>query len=322
MVAQLQLDAVIGFGGDIQSGLIFHPDGQHLLYPLGSTIVIRDLAASHSQRFLHGHTDDVSTVTLSPCGRYIASGQVAHMGFTAQILVWDFETGAIIHKLELHKVLIQSLAFSCEDENGIIYLASIGGQDDCNLVIWNALTGDPICGSPCSNDLSFFVKFFNKDPFSLVTGGSYNLRVWSLDTVHRKIRPTDCNIGQLRRVFTCLTIDDDDETMYVGTATGDVLQIGTGRCLMQQVGPKTLFSDSVTCIIGTPSGHLIVGAGNGALAVLEKSSLKICREEKLQGKIRSLTLGNEGHDMFAGTASGNIYYVPCLLYTSPSPRDS
>ena len=45
-----------------------------------------------------------------------------------------------------------------------------------------------------------------------------------------KIRPTDCNTGQLRRVFTCCTIDDDDETMYTGTATGDVLQIGLARC--------------------------------------------------------------------------------------------
>merc|ERR1712166_1024973 len=97
----LQLDAVIGFEGTVQNGLIFHPDGQHLIYPLGSTVVIRDLSTSHSQRFLHGHVDKVSTVTLSPCGRYLAAGQVTHMGFTAPILVWDFETGAILHKLEL-----------------------------------------------------------------------------------------------------------------------------------------------------------------------------------------------------------------------------
>merc|ERR1712086_548833 len=64
----LQLDAVIGFEGTVQNGLIFHPDGQHLIYPLGSTVVIRDLSTSHSQRFLHGHVDKVSTVTLSPCG--------------------------------------------------------------------------------------------------------------------------------------------------------------------------------------------------------------------------------------------------------------
>jgi len=317
----LQLDAVIGFEGTVQNGLIFHPDGQHLIYPLGSTVVIRDLSTSHSQRFLHGHVDKVSTVTLSPCGRYLASGQVTHMGFTAPILVWDFETGAILHKLELHKVLVQALAFSCEDDQGRIFLASIGGQDDCNLVIWNAIDGSPICGSPAANDLTYFVKFLNNDPYSLVTGGSYNLRVWSLHLQERKIRPTDCNTGQLRRVFTCCTIDDDDETMYTGTATGDVLQIGLARCLMRNVGPKTRFSKAVTSILQTPSGHLIVGAGDGGLAVVDKSHLAICREEKVQGKVTSLTLGNEGHDMFVGTASANIYYVPVATF-APELRNT
>lgn len=310
----LQLDAVIGFEGTVQNGLIFHPDGQHLIYPLGQTIVIRDLATSHSQRFLHGHEDRVSTIALSPCGRYLASGQVTHMGFTAPIFVWDFETGAKLHELQLHKVLVQGLAFSCEDENGVIYLASIGGQDDGNVVIWNALSGQPICGAPAANDMTYFVKFFNNDPCSFVTGGSYNLRVWSLDPGNRKIRPTDCNCGQLRRVFTCCTIDDDDQTMYAGTETGDVFQIGLGRCLMRSVGPKTKFSKAVTSMLQTPSGHLIVGAGNGALAVVSKENLSIQREEKLQGKVTSLTLGNEGHDMFAGTADGNIYYVPVATF--------
>ena len=73
------------FAGGVQSGLIFHPDGRHLVYPLGSTIVIRDLASSHSQRFLHGHKDRVSCVAMSPSGRYLASGQVTHMGFTVRI---------------------------------------------------------------------------------------------------------------------------------------------------------------------------------------------------------------------------------------------
>jgi len=76
------LTLALPVSGGVQSGLIFHPDGRHLIYPLGSTIVIRDLASSHSQRFLHGHKDRVSCVAMSPSGRYLASGQVTHMGFT------------------------------------------------------------------------------------------------------------------------------------------------------------------------------------------------------------------------------------------------
>ena len=37
-----------------------------------------------------------------------------------------------MHNLKLHKVLIQSLSFSADEE----YLASLGGQDDNQLVVW------------------------------------------------------------------------------------------------------------------------------------------------------------------------------------------
>ena len=37
------------------------------------------------------------------------------------------------HRLKLHKVLIQSLSFSHDEK----YLASLGGQDDNSIVIWD-----------------------------------------------------------------------------------------------------------------------------------------------------------------------------------------
>lgn len=38
----------------------------------------------------------------------------------------------MVHRMKLHKVLIQSLSFSHDEQ----YLASLGGQDDNSLVIW------------------------------------------------------------------------------------------------------------------------------------------------------------------------------------------
>ena len=38
----------------------------------------------------------------------------------------------MVHRLKLHQVLIQSLSFSADEK----YLASLGGQDDNQLVIW------------------------------------------------------------------------------------------------------------------------------------------------------------------------------------------
>lgn len=54
----------------------------------------------------------------------------------ADIIIWDFDTLQMMHRLKLHKVLIQSLSFSFDEK----YLASLGGQDDNTLVIWDVST--------------------------------------------------------------------------------------------------------------------------------------------------------------------------------------
>uniref|UniRef100_A0A5F9DGD6 Cilia and flagella associated protein 52 n=1 Tax=Oryctolagus cuniculus TaxID=9986 RepID=A0A5F9DGD6_RABIT len=79
-VAELELAAVIGFNGHVPTGLKCHPDQEHLIYPLGCTILIQAIN-THEQNFLHGHGNNVSCLTISKNGNYIASGQVTFMGF-------------------------------------------------------------------------------------------------------------------------------------------------------------------------------------------------------------------------------------------------
>ena len=51
MASRLTLESVVGFGGDVVGGLLVHHAG-FLLYPLGSTIVIRQIGDASSQEFL------------------------------------------------------------------------------------------------------------------------------------------------------------------------------------------------------------------------------------------------------------------------------
>jgi hypothetical protein len=55
----LPLESVIGFEGKVHGGLVLHPNGKTMLYPLGATIVIKELGDAFSQSFLQGHTDEV-----------------------------------------------------------------------------------------------------------------------------------------------------------------------------------------------------------------------------------------------------------------------
>ena len=66
MASAMQLDSVVGFGGENNGGLLVHPDNDHILYPLGSTIVMRKKDDLKSQEFLHGHTDKVSARRRAP----------------------------------------------------------------------------------------------------------------------------------------------------------------------------------------------------------------------------------------------------------------
>lgn len=88
----------------MRCGLLLHPDGNTLIYPLGSTIVIREKGNPTSQEFLQGHSDKVSCVAISKSGRYLASGQITYMGFCADIIIWDMDTRKLLHRMSLHKV--------------------------------------------------------------------------------------------------------------------------------------------------------------------------------------------------------------------------
>jgi len=68
------------FAGSLSSGLQLHPDGQHLIYSVGCTIVVEKIA-NKQQEFLAGHTNTVSCLALSRSGDFIASGQATYMGF-------------------------------------------------------------------------------------------------------------------------------------------------------------------------------------------------------------------------------------------------
>jgi cilia- and flagella-associated protein 52 len=64
----------------VNSGCVLHPDNEHIIFPLGTTIVVRHIM-TRTQRFLRGHDNDISVIVVSSSGKYIASGQKTHMGF-------------------------------------------------------------------------------------------------------------------------------------------------------------------------------------------------------------------------------------------------
>jgi hypothetical protein len=99
MEKNIDIKAVIGYSGNTVEGLVLHPDNEHLIYPLGSTIVVRHLL-TRAQTFLRGHDNKITgnliyinlVIKVSKNGKYLASGQRNFMGFKADVIIWDFES--------------------------------------------------------------------------------------------------------------------------------------------------------------------------------------------------------------------------------------
>ncbi|XP_029413361.1 cilia- and flagella-associated protein 52 isoform X2 [Nannospalax galili] len=272
-VAELELDAVIGFNGHVPKGLKCHPDQEHLVYPLGCTVLIQAIN-TNKQNFLHGHGNNVSCLTISKNGNYIASGQVTFMGFKADIILWDFKKRELIARLSLHKGKIESLAFSPND----LYLVSLGGPDDGSVVVWSVAKREAICGSPAAGlsvGNATNVVFSRCQDEMFVTAGNGTIRVWELDLPNRKIWPTECQTGQMKRIAMSIGMAGDDSFFYLGTTTGDILKMNPRTKLLADTGPmKDKFSLGVTAIRCLKMGGLLVGSGAGVLVFCKSPSYK------------------------------------------------
>ncbi|KAK9810051.1 hypothetical protein WJX72_004013 [[Myrmecia] bisecta] len=321
MAGAMHLNAVVGFSGCVENGLVLHPDGKTLIYPLGSTVVLRNVNDKGTQDFLQGHTDKVSCLAISRSGRYLASGQQTYMGFKADVIIWDLEKHTLLHRMSLHKVKVQALDFSHDEK----YLASLGGQDDNSLVLWDVETGEAVCGSPTANNFTFAVKFFNNSSNKLATGGNYNLNVWEYDLQQNKLRPHDVQLGSLQRCFHTIAVDENDHFMYCGTSTGDLLQINLDRKLLRNTGPaKGCLPQGITATCLAPSGDLVVGAGDGSLVIMKRDQdgddarflkkLPVITSIRLTGGITTVTvdersMGPNKFSMLVGTRNCDIYRV-------------
>eukprot|EP00471_Norrisiella_sphaerica_P013453 CAMPEP_0184496282 /NCGR_PEP_ID=MMETSP0113_2-20130426/33553_1 /TAXON_ID=91329 /ORGANISM="Norrisiella sphaerica, Strain BC52" /LENGTH=646 /DNA_ID=CAMNT_0026882843 /DNA_START=84 /DNA_END=2024 /DNA_ORIENTATION=+ len=311
---RLELLGVIGLNGRVPSGMILHPDDEHIIFPLGSTIVVKHVTES-KQYFLQegGHDREVSCMSLSKYGTYLASGQQSYMGFKAPIVLWNMETCEAVHKLVLHKGEVKDLCISDNEK----FLVSLGGRDDNTIVVWDIETGEAICGASSANQTSMTVRWLSgRSDVIISAGNNNNARIWSFDHASRKLVPHQISLGSQRRNFISAISTEDAKTVYLGTTSGDVFDINVESKLFKGAGPanrkKNLFGKGIVSMICTRQvmpGHIIIGAGDGTVAMINTSTMKVVRKVKLVGGATSLSLNAAGDHFFVGTDKSMIYLV-------------
>nr|XP_021511681.1 cilia- and flagella-associated protein 52 [Meriones unguiculatus] len=202
-VAKLELEAVIGFNGHVPNGLKCHPDQEHLIYPLGCTVLIQSIN-TNEQNFLHGHGNNVSCLAISREGDYIASGQVTFMGFKADIILWDFKKRELIARLSLHKGKIEALAFSPNE----LYLVSLGGPDDGRHCGMPSDSGQGVSAIRC-------LKMGG-----LLVGSGAGLLVYCKSPSYKPIKKM-----QLQGGITSITLRGEGHQFFVGTEESHIYRV-------------------------------------------------------------------------------------------------
>jgi WD40 repeat protein len=238
------------------------------------------------------------------------------MGFKADVIVWHFREQALYCRLSLHMVKVQAVAFSPNDK----FLATLGGQDDNSVVIWDLEKKEAVCGSQAAMQSAgpvYALAFCNTRDDLFVTGGNHTLRVWELSARNRKIIPTDCNLGQLKRIVQCIQISPGDDYMFCGTSSGDVLQINLSTRLIQYYGPqKNKLSCGIQALQLLPNGSILVGSGEGTVTSLLPSLKRTRASAEVAGAVSSLALSKDSQQVYVGTRSSQRYVVHLDSFSS------
>lgn len=116
-------------------------------------------------------------------------------------------------------------------------------------------------------------------------------------------------MGQIKRIFTCVAIDPTDSFAYLGTKTGDIVEVSLDRALFKRFGPiKRLFSQGITTINIVANNDIIIGAGDGTIAKIGMKDFLLKSEAKVLGAVTSISLTADTTHFFCGTSKATIYW--------------
>ncbi|ETV99097.1 hypothetical protein H310_08519 [Aphanomyces invadans] len=303
----MELEHAIGFSG-ISAGLHYHPNGQDYVYPAGGCIVIASLSDPHNQVFLRGHDANITCLTMSPTGRYLASGQA---GSNADILVWDYASRQLLFRLSEHDFGINAVAFSHDEK----LLVSVGNERDARIFLWDMANGNIVTTQQklqatvlavCWGGFHRDIKRRDTTSYLFATGGTRMLQFWVLNPITGELVANKVEFGApVVRDYTCVQFTPDRETMVAGTTSGDfaVVHVKTRRFL-QSISACTC---GVLSLCAWNEG-VLVGGGDGSLLFFNNDFVDSAKQS-LVGAISGLSPLAGSGSVMAGTQSGFIYHV-------------
>ncbi|KRW99659.1 WD40-repeat-containing domain [Pseudocohnilembus persalinus] len=294
----LELDHLVGFSGKFPNSAHFHPqDREKIIYAIGGLVVIENLQDKHDQIFLRGHDSQVSSIAVSPSGRFIASGQVGSL------------------QTKYHESPgITNIAFSYDDK----FLAVTGASNTITIwntqdfsIVYNKLFESPVTLIAWSSVTKSATKH-NK--YILVTAQGNTIKINSLDfnlgSMQYQLTSSTCQLPSsgLIRTYSTAIIDPRGEFIYCGTTAGELCIYNIPNQVFKAAIPiSTNGVLSLTLINDT----LIVGSGDGKIKKLQGQETKwsVEAEVQLDGALNGQSLSPDGSEVLVSSSNSKIYRV-------------
>ena len=311
--ATFELEHAIGYSGSVPGSLFAHPNGQDLIYAAGGCIVACDKSDPHKQTFFRGHDADITCLTVSKSGRFIASGQA---GQESDVIVWDYENKSMMFRCQEHDNGINAVAFT-EDEK---LLATLGGGI---IVIWDVSSGQIVASTPVGTTemktvawggAAKDIKRRATSDYILATAGADGVALlWLLNPYTASLTSKKFNTGARPcvRNYTCSQFSADGDWLFCGSSTGDFTTFN-----VRSVGLKALTAccgGGVLSISVAGDDNIIVGGGDGTLTAFstrdeEKVAWVDMWKGSFNGAVTSVSRVADG-SVYLGTAWGHICHA-------------
>ncbi|MEJ2599878.1 MAG: BTAD domain-containing putative transcriptional regulator [Anaerolineales bacterium] len=245
--------------GNPLAALAVSSDGSRLLTgDMSDTVALWDGQRREVIRRLQGDAVAVSpnSIAFSPDGKQALVGSGDAFGGTdaRSLVLWDLETGQVIHRLEGHKFILRSVAIS---PDGRFALSGSQGGDEGELILWDLETGEQIRRFDTTEDITSIA--FSADGSRALTGSAffYNATLWDVATGQEITRFE----GETNMVFD-VAFGPDEKTALSTSADGSLFQwdLQTGEIIRRFLG----HDDLVWSVDVSPDGNFVIsGAQDG-----------------------------------------------------------
>lgn len=317
--------------------IVYAPDGERMLSVSGNSLIYFDVATQdiiHRMQHGTGTITVVTSIDISPDGTKALSGALDQ-----SVVLWDLQTGEVIHTLEGHRSQVNDVTFSPDGTQ------ALSGGNDTRLILWDLTTGEQVNSIRTENQVEAVA--FTEDGTQALTGTRLGeLLLWDLasgevaaafgdgGTISEAQTVNDVAVydnmviagaddqrvtvwslvnQQLLYVFDAHTdgvhsvqFSPDGRTALSGSSDNTMYWWGvTNQAFIRDF--DSLSMDQILTATYTPDGEAILTSGtDGALVLwdVETGSPRTPYENPFAEPISALAFNTDGSRFVAGTEGG------------------